>query len=125
MVIGRLPFERGLAGAPAFRLAPGLRRCLRRLAFGADALEQRGCRFVVRVLRNQLARKRLLEDALPQPLGARQVRLDGRFGLRHDRQAAFHLGDDAALFGEGWEGYLLPKELRPIQDSRGLLLTSH
>ena len=74
---------------------------LGRLPLGADALQQHRGGFVVGVLGHQLSGKRLLEDALTQPLRPLQVGRHRGFGLLDNRQAAFHLGDNAVLFGQG------------------------
>jgi hypothetical protein len=45
-----------------------------------------------------------MQDGLAQASGALEVGGDHSFQFLDNRQAALHLGDDAVLFGEWWEG---------------------
>jgi hypothetical protein len=68
---------------------------------GADAFEQDAGRFVVRVLRHELALERALQDRLAQPLGTLQVSPDDGFEFVNNRQAALDLLNNAVLLGRG------------------------
>ena len=85
-------------------LAAGLGIGLGCLTLHPDAFQQRRSRLVIGVLGDELAGERLLEDALPQPLGSCKVDLDRGLGLLNDREPSLYLGDDAALLGQRWEG---------------------
>ena len=75
-----------------------------RRPLGPDPLQKDRRRFVVGVLGDQLTGKRLLENALPQPLGPLEAGIHGGVGLLDDRQPPLHLGHDAALLGQERDG---------------------
>ena len=86
---------RGLPWGGALGFGSGLRR----LAFGADALQQDGGGFVVGVLGHKLAGESLFEDALAEAVGPFEAGVHGGLGLLDDGHLALDLGDDAVLFG--------------------------
>ena len=85
------------------------------LALRPNPFEQHARRFVGRVPRDEFAGEGAGEDRLAQPLGALEVGGDRLLHLLDDRQPALDLGDDAVLFGEGWDGNLLSTDLTYAQ----------
>ena len=67
-------------------------------ALGLDALQQHAGRFVVRVLRHQLAAERLGKDALGQAVDARLSGFDASFELVGEGEELFDAADDFGLF---------------------------
>jgi len=92
-----------LAGVDAFeQAAVGCRAILRtrrlRPVRGGNVVQRRRLR--VFVVRHEIAAEGLLEDALPQPLGAVVLPLGGGRRVVGDGQQALDLIDDLFLLGE-------------------------
>lgn len=86
---------------PFCLLSPGAGRRMRRHHRGLRPypLQQHAGRFIVGILRDELAGEGLFEDRLSQAVGAAQVGVDLGFGSGDDGKATFDFGDDLVLFG--------------------------
>ena len=68
------------------------------LALGGDALQQFRGRFVVRVLRHELAGEGVAQDRLAERLGALQLGVEFGFEVVDDGELVFDGFDDGFLF---------------------------